>query len=353
MTTLHASERGARPCAPSARLWSTAWLLVFAIIAASAGCARETGAVAEPAGHGHADGDDHGHAHDAADGHAADAGGADGDHAADSTRITAAMAKASGIEVAPAGPGTIADAHEMQGLLLPPDGAAAQVAARFPGVVRRLHANVGDRVRAGQAMAVVESNLSLSTYTVTAPIAGTVMSRGTGVGAVVGEGGALYEVADLSRLWVDLHVFGFDAQHIAPGATVEVTRLSDGATATSTIERVLPGAATASQSTVARAVVDNADGHWRPGTAVRARITVDEAPAAIVVPLAALQDWEGADAVFVRAGETYTARPVRLGRRDATRVEVLDGLRAGEQVVVGQSYVVKADLGKAGAGHDH
>jgi len=75
--------------------------------------------------------------------------------------------------------------------------------------------------------------------------------------------------------------------------------------------------------------------------------------AAQVVPLSALQTMDGKDVVFVRSGDTYTARPVRLGARDAGKVEVLDGLTPGEQVVVEQSYVVKADIGKAGASHEH
>jgi len=57
--------------------------------------------------------------------------------------------------------------------------------------------------------------------------------------------------------------------------------------------------------------------------------------------------------VFVRNGDTYQARPVTLGARDARQVAVSAGLRAGEEVVVEQSYTVKADIGKAGAGHEH
>lgn len=94
--------------------------------------------------------------------------------------------------------------------------------------------------------------------------------------------------------------------------------MTDGHPAT-TLERVLPGTATASQSTVARATLRNDDGLWRPGAAVKARIVVATRPAAQVVPLSALQTMDGKDVVFVRTGETYTARPVRLGARDANR----------------------------------
>lgn len=269
------------------------------------------------------------------------------------TEIAAATARTSGIRAAPAAPGVIADTHEVQGLVTPVEGRVAKVMARFPGPVRSLRANIGDRVSAGQALATVNSNLSLTDYTVPSPISGVVMARDASVGAVAGEGAALYEIADLSELWVDLHVFGSDAQHITAGGRVEVTRMSDGATAETVIERVLPGTATASQSTVARARLRNLDGLWRPGSAVRARITVDEAAAALVVPLAALQTFRDWDVVFVRVGDTYEIRPVELGKRDARSVEVLSGLKAGDQIVVEQSYLVKADIEKSGASHDH
>ncbi len=269
------------------------------------------------------------------------------------TSIGAKIADASGIRVAPVQAGTIADEHEVQGLLTPVEGRVANIAARFPGPIRRLTVNVGDRVQAGQTLATVESNLSLTTYAVTSPTSGVVLARNASVGSVAGEGATLFEVADLSTLWVDLHIFGADAQHIIPGVPVTVTRLSDGATAQTTLERVLPGTATASQSTVARASLENSDGLWRPGSAVKARITVEQQPAAMVVPLAALQTFRDWDVVFVRVGDTYEIRPVVLGKRDAQRVEVLSGLKAGDQVVVEQSYLVKADIEKSGASHDH
>ena len=269
------------------------------------------------------------------------------------TEIAAKIAQEAGIRVAAAAAGVIADEHEVQGLLTPVEGRIAKVSARFPGPVRQLNANVGDQVRAGQTLASIESNLSLTNYSITSPISGVVLARSASVGMVATEAAPLFEVADLSSLWVDLHIFGADAQHILPGVPVTVTRMSDGVTAETTLERVLPGTATASQSTVARATIANADGLWRPGSAVKARITVEQQPAALVVPLAALQIFRDWDVVFVRVGDTYEIRPLELGKRDASQVEVLSGLKTGDQVVVEQSYVVKADIEKSGASHDH
>ena len=268
------------------------------------------------------------------------------------TTIPAKTAHAAGIRIAAAGPGIIADEHEVQGLLTPVEGRVAQVTARFPGPVRSVRAGVGDRVRAGQVLASVESNLSLTTYSITAPINGVVMARTAAVGMSAVEGAPMFEIADLSTLWVDLHIFGADAQHISAGVPVTVTRLSDGVSANTTLERVLPGTATASQSTVARATVVNVDGLWRPGSAVKARVTVDRQPVTLVVPITALQTAEDRDVVYVQQGDTYRTRPVTLGRRDAERVEVLEGLKAGEHVVVAQSFLVKADIEKSTVGEE-
>jgi membrane fusion protein, heavy metal efflux system len=269
------------------------------------------------------------------------------------TRIAQEIAQASGIRVQPAGPGVIADEHEVQGLLTPVEGRVATVTARFPGPIRKLGANVGDAVRAGQVLATVESNLSLSNYTISAPISGVVLARTASIGALAAEGAPLFEIADLSTLWVDLHIFGADAEHIRAGVPVAVTRMSDGARVDTVLERVLPGMATASQSTVARATITNDDGLWRPGSAVRARITVEQQQAALVVPLSALQTFRDWDVVFIRIGDTYEVRPVELGERDGRQVEVLSGIDPGDAVVVEQSYLVKADIEKSGASHDH
>lgn len=294
----------------------------------------------------------HDEGHDAAHG---DDGDGHHDHGDAGNRIViaSAIAEDAGVRVAAVGPGIVADEHEVQGLLIPIDDRSARVAARYPGPIRALLANVGDTVREGQALAQIDSNQSLSRYTVTSPLSGVVMSRSATLGSIASESEALYEIVDLSWLWVDLHLFGADADHITAGAPVTVTRLSDGVRTTTTLERVLPGVATASQSTVARALIRNEDGAWRPGAAVKARVTVAQRKADLVIALSALQDMDGQTVAFVREGESYEARPLILGERDAQRVEVLSGLRAGEAVVVEQSYLIKADIEKSGAAHEH
>jgi cobalt-zinc-cadmium efflux system membrane fusion protein len=340
----------------------------LALILAVAGCGRaapphDADSSSGPA-HRDAQADEHEHEeeHGGDEAHADDAGHVGADphdeghdehgHQSGGARIAADTAREHGIVVAPAAPGVIRDAHDVQGLLTFIEGRHARIAARFAGPVRRVDVSVGDSVAQGQVLALVESNASLSNYSITAPFAGVVLARNAADGEMAGDE-PLFEIADLSQLWVDLHVFGADATHLRAGLPVTVTRLADGASIDTTIDRVLPATATRSQSSIARAVIDNEDGAWRPGSAVRARVTVAEQAVELRVPLSALQRMDGADVVFVAEGEVYEPRQLWLGRRDSEYVEVLHGLDIGEPVVVEQSFLLKADIEKAGAAHEH
>ena len=90
-----------------------------------------------------------------------------------------------------------------------------------------------------------------------------------------------------------------------------------------------------------------------------ARVSIEtggKGGAILAVPDAAVQTVEGEPSVFVPvAGEpnTYARRSVKLGRRVGEFVAVESGLREGEPVVVSGSFILKAELGKSEAGHDH
>jgi cobalt-zinc-cadmium efflux system membrane fusion protein len=267
------------------------------------------------------------------------------------TTIAADIARAAGIETAVAGPGTIRDELVLYGTIAPDATRVRAVHARFPGVIRAVNRSIGDTVRAGEPLATVESNESLQTYTVTAPIAGVVTARHAAPGEQT-DADALFEIADFSSVWAELDVFARDRPRLAAGRSVVVSA-ETGATAAGTIDYLAPIGNRASQSVTARVVLDNADGRWTPGQFVEARVTIAEAPVEIAVPLSALQRFRDFDVVFARVGDTYEVRMLELGRRDATHVEVLGGLEPGTVYVIENSYLIKADIEKSGASHDH
>jgi cobalt-zinc-cadmium efflux system membrane fusion protein len=105
---------------------------------------------------------------------------------------------------------------------------------------------------------------------------------------------------------------------------------------------------------VARAVIENADNHWRSGMNIRADVVLSEKEAPLAVKTEAIQRMEGNTVVFVQEeGGTYKAHPVETGMSDSQWTEIKSGLNAGQRYVAKNSFVVKADIGKAGAEHEH
>jgi membrane fusion protein, heavy metal efflux system len=265
--------------------------------------------------------------------------------------IPAAVAQEAGIKTAVAGPGVIEETLRLYGAISPDLTRVREVKARFPGVIRSVRRQVGDRVSAGETLATVESNESLQTYAVTAPIAGVVTRRHAETGEQT-DSEALFEVADFSRVWAEFSVFPRDRGRLREGQAVRV--LADGgAEATGQISYVSPLSSRDSQSVTARVVLDNGDRRWTPGQFVEGRVTLAQTQASLVVPLSALQNFRDFTVVFAQFGDVYEVRMLELGRRDAERVEVLGGLAPGTVYVTENSYLIKADIEKSGASHDH
>ena len=97
----------------------------------------------------------------------------------------------------------------------------------------------------------------------------------------------------------------------------------------------------------------NTDGRLAPGDLVEADIVTASDTVSLRVDNHALQEMEGKTVVFINSGEAYESRAVTLGRRDNQYSEVLDGIKAGDRYVVKNSYLIKADILKAGAAHHH
>ncbi len=268
------------------------------------------------------------------------------------TRIAQAAADEIGIRVAPVGGGPIEQRLRAQGRVVLPASAQAAVSARFPGLIRSLRADIGERVSVGQVLAEIESNASLGRYTVASPIDGVVLERAAALGGMAGDA-PLFVIGRLDALVVDLPVFGAEALALAPGTPVRLKRLLDGRVIEASLQGLLPQADAHSQSLIARVALPLDDAQWRPGLAVEAALQLSADQVPLRLPLSALQRFRDWQVAFIREGEDYEIRPLALGRSDGDWVEVLEGLKAGDEVVVEQSFLIKADIEKSGASHDH
>jgi cobalt-zinc-cadmium efflux system membrane fusion protein len=268
------------------------------------------------------------------------------------TRIEAASAAASGIAVEAAGPARIRESLTLHGTVVPDPQRVFRLHARFPGVVKSVRRQVGDRVSAGEVLAVIESNESLQRYDVVAPAAGVIVSRDVNPGVAVADAPIL-TLVDLWSVWVELASFQHDLGRIRAGQPVLVRDIDGHVSKEGRVESVAVVGSPASQSMTVRVVLPNADGHWRPGLFVTGEVTVAEAEVPIAVRRIALQTFRDWEVAFERVGEDYEVRPLELGRRDGDWAEVLGGLEPGAFYVTENSYLIKADIEKSGASHDH
>ncbi|NNL85837.1 MAG: HlyD family efflux transporter periplasmic adaptor subunit [Myxococcales bacterium] len=267
------------------------------------------------------------------------------------TRIPAAVAESLGIETAIAGEAVISDAVEVYGRILPNRERVRELRARFDGVVRAVHAGLGSKVTKGDKLLSIESNESLNRYTVSAPIGGVVTQRDANPGEQTSDR-VLMTITDPSSVWVELSVFPTHRERIHVGSAVTVTPAGGGEDAAGTISAI-DVVARSDQSVVARAVLDNPDGALVPGTFVSAEITVGEHRVPLAVRRESLQSFRDFSVVFAQIGEEYEVRMLELGRRSDDWVEVLGGLDPGTRYVTANSFVIKADIEKSGASHDH
>jgi cobalt-zinc-cadmium efflux system membrane fusion protein len=188
-----------------------------------------------------------------------------------------------------------------------------------------------------------------------APIAGRVAERRVELGALVGREGQeseLFVIINLSVVWADLAVSPSDLATIHEGQQITIAAGTGGEPSPATIMFVSPLLDKDTRAARVVASVDNAALKWRPGSFITAEIPTDEAPAAIVVPKTALQSLKGDTVVFVRTADGFEARKVSIGRQDARLAEVTSGLVAGEHIASANTFILKADLGKAEVEHD-
>lgn len=304
------------------------------------------------------DGHDAHHDHDAHHGHdAPEARGADDghdahhDHDAHGTAFDVADFERHGVRVATAAAGTVDVGVDLPGEVRPNGDRLAHLAPRFPGLVREVRKRVGDTVRAGEVLAVIESE-NLSTFELKAAFDGVVLDRHVVPGEAVGRENAAFIVADLSTVWIDVHVYQSALPTVRVGQPVHVVGPGSGLEAEGRVSYIAPVVDQATRTASARVVLPNPTGAWRPGLFVTVT-ALTPTPAPVVVASEAVHRLEGEAVVFVVDGERFVPRPVVVGRRGRTRVAISHGLAPGDRYAEAGSFLVKAELAKGDAGHDH
>ncbi|HEX5133148.1 MAG TPA: efflux RND transporter periplasmic adaptor subunit [Candidatus Krumholzibacteria bacterium] len=290
-----------------------------------------------------------GHAHDTEDAHA----GHHDDHRAPAIVLSEPALAANGVVVDTAAAGKIRTEIDLPGEIVLNADRVAHIVPRFPGVVQRVNKRLGDPVRAGDVLAVIQSNASVAAYDLTSMIDGTVIEKHLTLGEYVRDDADVFVVADLSTVWVNINVYARFLAGVHPGQAVRITSPGLDDVAHGTIDYVGPLVGESTRTGIARMVLPNRGGSWQPGLFVTAHIVVTESPSMVTVPDEAVQTVDGAPVVFVRDGAGFVPRTVVLGQRGGGMIGVTFGLAPGEVYVARGSFIFKAELGKSQAEHSH
>ena len=347
-------------------------------------------------------------------------------------RLTAAEIKEFEIEVREAGPGIMHLEKTFPGEIHVNEDRYAHVVPRVPGIVRSVRKSLGDQVRAGEVMAVLESreladakasylaaleraelarsnfereerlyekeisseqeylearqalaearielrsgrqklralgfsdsyiqglpdedDASLIQYPLFAPFTGTVVEKHIVQGEALDADADAFEVADLSTVWVDLSIYQKDMGLIEEGQTVVIA--SGAHRERGEISYVRPIVGEETRTALARVVVPNPHGAWKPGMFVNGRISVDATEVPVVVPKSAIQNVDGETVVFVRTPEGFAPQPVVLADENSEQVAIASGLSPGDEYVASGGFALKSQLqkGEMDAGHAH
>ena len=223
--------------------------------------------------------------------------------------------------------------------------------AAYPGLVKSIYVQVGEKVKQGQRLATLTNSETLQDYYLISPSDGEITEVFVNSGERAGEM-AIVELNDLSIVWIDLSAFPENIERLAIGQKVNVYDLHQHLKVKSKIAYIAPKM-TGGHIARARAVVNNEDGHWRPGMHIKSDVEIEKRQVAMAVKATAIQSFRNMPVVFAKFGNVFEVRMVELGASDGEYIEVISGIKPGTEYVVENSFLLKAEVLKDGASHDH
>lgn len=282
------------------------------------------------------DRDEHGH------------GNGEDDEHENSSRINSDMAQQVGIVTASAGSQELHQTITVYGNLVSGPEQLSHVRARFEGLVKSVRVTIGDTVKTGDVLAEIESNESLKVYKIRSPISGRIVQRHANSGEVT-QDQILFSIANFDTVWAELRVYPAQQSSVAEGQSVHV--LTANGDFESEVKHVVPSMDAPYQ--LARVKLQNSKQTLSPGLMVEAQLETGRFPVSLAVAKDAVQNLGGRQGVFVKNGDEYTFTPLVLGRADDHFYEVIDGLEGSAEYVSQNSYLIKADIEKSEAEHEH
>ena len=178
-------------------------------------------------------------------------------------------------------------------------------------------------------------------FSLTSPIAGVVVERNATIGATVGSDANLFKIIDISRVWIDANVFEKDLERVRRRQEVKVSVPAfPGSNFSGRVILISSVVDPETRTVKVRTEVPNPDGRLKPDMFASVQIITDLHRTAISITQSAVLDDSGKSVVFVAEGSGYKKREVNTGIRGNGRVEIIQGLQAGDKVVVKGNYLL-------------
>ncbi len=198
-----------------------------------------------------------------------------------------------------------------------------------------------------------QNEQNFSKYELRSPLGGIIIQKHLTTGEAVKNDTAVFLLADLSEVWLNIAIPAMDINSVKLGQSVIVRNSNTGLKAggkLTYLDSIIDGT---SRTVTGRVVIPNPKLKWRPGTFVTLKLTLGERTVPLAVPTRAIQTIRDWSVVFVKYGNLFEARPLELGKVDGEWTEVLQGLKKNEFFVDQNSFILKAEIEKSSAAHDH
>jgi multidrug efflux pump subunit AcrA (membrane-fusion protein) len=231
----------------------------------------------------------------------------------------------------------------------------AKILSTLEGRLIKLNVDLNDKVKTGDVLAMVQTpELLGKALELKAPIDGVIVGRKAAPGELVGKDKEIYTIGDPTDLWVIAEIKERDIGAVSVGQDTTFSVLAyPGETFHGKLVRIGHEVEAASRTLEVRIEVNNADGRLKPGMFADVEITTTVLHDVLAIPDTALQTDEDKQVVFVALdGNKFEKRVVRLGMEQKGRVQVLEGLKAGEKIVTEGSFILKSEMLKGELGEE-
>lgn len=187
---------------------------------------------------------------------------------------------------------------------------------------------------------------NLRAYNIYAPIDGIVIKRDIMKGQLIDPQSPIYEIVDLSTVWLETTIYPHDLPHVKEGQLIEVSYPNQEPVAHAQLLTISPIVSKETLTSQAIAILDNPHGQWHPGTYVDIKIPTHPIACSLLICNEAIQKIEGTDCAFIQTEKGFEKRILKLGLNDQAYTEVLSGINQGERYVGKNSFLLKAELQK-------